>query len=339
MNSIRFILKTGQNVCYDSNGKPINCSGTGQDGEFQLGLWKKENRFKKINSDVALDSLTGLYWTIDANIHTYPIKWQDALSFIKGLNSEKFGGLSDWRLPNRKELRSLLFLQAKNPPLPPSHPFKNIFHGWYWTSTTASINPKYSWYCHMGGARMFYGRKDQEFLLWPVAGKSPILPQTGQYKCYDENGFEIPCKDTGQDGEIRAGVKWPNPRFSLKNELVVKDELTGLLWTRNADLSKGLVTLNEAYELILDLNKRNYGQISSWRLPNINELESLVDASTHSPSLPNGHPFENVREYYWSSTTSFYDPIWSWALYLFKGATGVGMKSERHFYCWAVSGN
>jgi len=74
----------------------------------------------------------------------------------------------------------------------------------------------------------------------------------------------------------------------------------------------------------------------SWRLPNINELESLVDCSAHSPALPHGHPFTEVREGYWSSTTSMFEPDWAWALYLTKGAVGVGQKKGAHFSVWGV---
>ena len=74
-----------------------------------------------------------------------------------------------------------------------------------------------------------------------------------------------------------------------------------------------------------------------WRLPTINELESLVDCSRHTPALPGGHPFENVRDVYWSSTTSYFEPDWAWALYLNKGATGVGFKREKSFHLWPVA--
>jgi hypothetical protein len=70
------------------------------------------------------------------------------------------------------------------------------------------------------------------------------------------------------------------------------------------------------------LNQKANG--TRWRLPNINELESLVDCGRHNPALPSGHPFTDVREGYWSSTTSRFEPDWAWALYLKKGAIGVG---------------
>ena len=39
------------------------------------------------------------------------------------------------------------------------------------------------------------------------------LPKTGQETCSDIYGNVIPCQDTGQDGDIQAGVEWPVPRF------------------------------------------------------------------------------------------------------------------------------
>lgn len=80
-----------------------------------------------------------------------------------------------------------------------------------------------------------------------------------------------------------------------------------------------------------------YGD-GSWRLPDINALESLVDASRHHPALPAGHPFLAVGEAYWSSTTSAFETNWAHALYLHKGAVGVGVKSAREFLVWPVSG-
>ena len=49
-----------------------------------------------------------------------------------------------------------------------------------------------------------------------------------------------------------------------------------------------------------------------WRLPNFNELRSLVDSGESNPALPDGHPFMDVQSYdYWSSTTdSARDEVW-----------------------------
>ncbi len=333
---MKHVISTGQRTCYDEHGRPVPCQGTGQDGEFGTGLRAPTPRFETVG-DVATDRLTGLSWPLDAFIFDFPMSWGDALVAVSTLNHERLGGFSDWRLPNRRELRSLVHFEARDPVLPPSSPFRNVFNGWYWTSSTAAINTAYAWYVHMGGGRMFYGRKDQDCIVWPVRGDSKIVPATGITSCFDSNGSTIPCDGTGQDGDLLKGARWPEPRFEPHGNLV-KDRLTGLNWTRSADICAGKVVWLEALAAVRDLNRERLGGFSDWRLPNINELESLVDCSRYDPALPYGHPFLEVREFYWSSTTSFYEPVWAWALYLLKGATGVGLKEGPHFYVWAVRG-
>ena len=64
-----------------------------------------------------------------------------------------------------------------------------------------------------------------------------------------------------------------------------------------------------------------------------------MDLTRHSPALPAGHPWEDVQEGYWSSTTSRYEPRYAWVLYTRDGAVGVGFKPEATFGAWAVAGH
>jgi hypothetical protein len=156
----KYYLQTGQITCHDAAGREICCRGGGQDAEFRRGAIWPIPRFEP-SDEVVLDRLTGLTWTRNANLAAFPLRWQEALEYVTGMNEERAFSYSDWRLPNRRELRSLMSHQTKKPALPEGHPFTNIFLGWYWTSTTAMINPAYAWYVHMEGARMFYGNKEQ----------------------------------------------------------------------------------------------------------------------------------------------------------------------------------
>jgi hypothetical protein len=326
-------IQTGQVTCHDTTGHEIPCRRSGQDGGFRRGLKWPEPRFEERDGTV-LDRLTGLVWTRNANVAEFPMTWQESLDYITSLNREEAFGCPDWRLPNRRELRSLISHQTRRPALPEDHPFMNVFPGWYWTSTTAAINTAYAWYVHLEGGRMFYGGKEQFFLLWPVRSEGyGILPATGQRECYDPKGGLISCVGSGQDGELRFGFTWPCPRFEVAGDVVI-DRLTNLGWLKAADLTGGLTTWREALEAIGELNWKS--EDAGWRLPNINELETLVDCSAHTPALPAGHPFEDVREGYWSSTTSMFEPDWAWALYLLKGAVGVGRKRGAYFAAWAV---
>jgi len=327
-------LSTGQITCHDASGNTIPCDGSGQDAESKKGISWPDPRFR-IHDQTVTDLLTGLTWTRRANMTGFPMQWQESIDFIQSMNEEKMLGYSDWRVPNRRELRSLISYQTRRPALPEKHPFLDVFQGWYWTSTSAAIDPAFAWYIHLEGARMFYGKKDQFFLAWPVRGiGSNILPATGQTGCFDSDGRSVPCSGSGQDGEFRTGLKWPKPRFEIMQDRAI-DRLTNLCWSINADMAEGPVTWQEALDKVVEMNLRSKTG-PGWRLPNINELESLVDCSTSGPALPSGHPFTGIKDGYWSSTTSMYEPDWAWALYLDKGAIGVGQKKGPYFHVWPV---
>lgn len=159
--------------------------------------------------------------------------------------------------------------------------------------------------------------------------------QTGQTTCHDPGGAAIPCTGSGQDGEFRMGLSWPAPRFRIQDETAI-DRLTGLAWRRAASLAPDGVTWQEALAAVARLNLEGGAH---WRLPNVNELESLADCAAANPALPPDHPFAEVRDVYWSSTTSLYEPDWAWALYPDKGAVGVGQKRQARFHVWPVREN
>ncbi|MHB8793490.1 MAG: Lcl C-terminal domain-containing protein [Thermoleophilia bacterium] len=324
----------------------IDCTGSGQDAEYSRGIAWPVPRFvvgessgedgsAHDDSGAVTDLLTGLVWARDANSGEFPMDWTEAHDFVTRMNRDRKHGFDDWRLPDRRELRSLISHQTRNPALPEGHPFRNVFMGWYWSATTAAIDDDFAWYVHMEGGRTFYGAKRQYYLVWPVRGEgSGVLPATGQ------------------NGDSPFGAKWPEPRFEfVASRDAVHDRLTGLIWRRLANLAGGPVLWEEALKAVRQLNaasddssiiaehsdlKDSHGENEDWRLPNINELESLVDMSRHDPALPVGHPFEQCQEVYWSSTTSMFEPDWAWALYLNKGAIGVGRKGYARFHVWAV---
>src|SRR5215510_6752431 len=82
----------------------------------------------------------------------------------------------------------------------------------------------------------------------------------------------------------------------------------------------GQVSWQHALDFVAGINAGTYNcndtsnrgsHQTDWRLPNIRELQSLVDYGTFDPTLPAGHPFVNVplgvpaalAVAYWSSTT------------------------------------
>jgi hypothetical protein len=154
---------------------------------------------------------------------------------------------------------------------------------------------------------------------------------TGQVSCWDTAGFVISCEGTGQDGDLQAGVNSINPRFTNNGDGTVTGNLTGLVWLKNANCMKtnypeisesGGVTWQMALDFVSGMNNGTYScgvSQNDWRLPNIRELESLLDyeQSVHEgPLLPDDHLFENLNSQYWSSTTHVQDSGGNYALRL-----------------------
>jgi len=82
-------------------------------------------------SDVLIDNKTGLMWQDNSAAKYIKKDWQEALAFCEALH---LAGHDDWRLPNVKELESIIDLSENNPAVKNS--FKNVGDsGYYWSST------------------------------------------------------------------------------------------------------------------------------------------------------------------------------------------------------------
>lgn len=286
-----------------------------------------------VEDETVTDNLTGLVWPRSAQAAETGLSWPEALELVAAMNREARHGFTDWRLPNRRELYSLIDHTRREPALPEGHPFKDVWSGKCWTSTTSARDHAYAWWVQFSGGRMFFGRKSDDCVVWPVRGNSDRLFATGQKACFDVAGDPVDCAGTGQDGALRKGLPWPDDRFVPDRDKGVLDRMTGLVWHGNADLTGGMVDFTKAREAVAGLAS---GTGLPWRLPEIMELESLTDCSRADPALPDGHPFRAVREEYWSATDSGYEPGWAYCLYLHKGAVGVGFKDHPEFHVWPV---
>lgn len=179
-------------------------------------------------------------------------------------------------------------------------------------------------------------------------GSAPV-EDTGQRVCYDPSGLttaEVPCAMTGQDGEKQAGVDWSAPRFTDNLDGTVTDNLTDLIWLKDANCASFFAPV-EFEDALTEANTLSHGfcglidgsSAGDWRLPNIKELLSLVDYSQSGPSVPPGHPFTSVQSsLYWSSTTVVSFPTWVWDVSLDGGFGPVVSSKAGMTFVWPVRG-
>lgn len=137
------------------------------------------------------------------------------------------------------------------------------------------------------------------FTAFRAGDKLASLPRTGQAVSYA----------SGDDKATQAGVSWPGTRFVDNANGTVTDNLSGLVWLKNAacfapsDWSSALTAANQLANGACGLTDGS--SAGQWRMPNANELESLVDVSQFNPAVTAGSPFTNINlsKAYWSSTT------------------------------------
>jgi len=135
--------KTGQTTCHNADGDLISCSGTGQDGEYQMGAAKS---YTDNEDGTTTDDNTGLMWCDDGNSAcAYNGNWRSWSPALTFCNDLTFATHNDWRLPNVYELYSIVLMEpTQEAPYVDTAYFSNIATDrWYLTSTTRSDATNY----------------------------------------------------------------------------------------------------------------------------------------------------------------------------------------------------
>lgn len=135
----RGLPKTGETI-----EAPVGC-----DGFYQAGWWvgEKVNGHRErliaktiAGGDVVIDRATGLMWAADGAVkgcaYNASLTWALALQYIDDF---EFAGFSDWRVPNIRELSSIVDYVKFSPSIK-EPPFANTYNGVYWSSTTDFYN-------------------------------------------------------------------------------------------------------------------------------------------------------------------------------------------------------
>jgi len=124
----------------------------------------------------------------------------------------------------------------------------------------------------------------------------PILPKTGQTISFVAS----------DDGDIQTGVSWPEPRFVDNNNGTMTDNLTGLLWLKNASCfystwTNAIATARSLADGQCGLSDGSLA--GQWRVPNVLEYRSLMDVQQQNNGLwLESQGFSNVVQgYYWTS--------------------------------------
>ena len=129
---------TGQTKCYDVSGIEITCPAVGQPLHGQDAQYQGPARSYQDNGNQTVtDNNTGLVWMKSDDGTTRD--WQGAIDYCNGLD---YAGQSDWRLPTRFELKSIVDYGKTNPSIDPVFSCQS---SGYWSATTGAGGPDGAW--------------------------------------------------------------------------------------------------------------------------------------------------------------------------------------------------
>jgi len=346
---------TGQVLCYNVAGAVITCplpgqALYGQDANYSINTpsYTKLDGSGSVLPDSAMswvmvrDNVTGLIWenkTVDGTIHdknkTYT--WYDPTNpnpgtqgdgtdtkdFLDALNSARFGGYSDWRLPTVKELTSIVNHGIPYPgPTIDTGYFPNAVSSFYWSSTTGAPYGTYgAWGVGFGYGNGYGTNKSSSYYVRAVRG--------GQSSSLDHltiGSFDTVNSGLSEDASAATGS------YTDNGDGTVTDTSTGLRWQQAG--SSNTQTWEQALAYCESLNLGGY---TDWRLPTSKELQSLVDYNRYNPEINTTYFPSTVSSFYWSSTTYANYTNLAWGVYFYDGIGDVNNKIGS-WYVRAVRG-
>jgi hypothetical protein len=286
LNDINYnytIVTTGQKYSYDNAGNIINPTkgdaDYGQDAQYS----STEFSFTNNRDDTVTDNNTGLTWQVIPSDDQ--MTWDEAVEYCENL---ELGGYDDWRLPSLKEAFSLSDFETGWPYIDISYfdfasetigetsQINDSSQGQFWTSDYYLVGTTHN----------------------DAASAFGINYATGL----------IEADALGMGKYVRAvrGDEYGINGFVDNRDCTVSDEATGLMWMQN---DSGL-TMD--WDDALDYAENfEYAGYDDWRLPDVKELQSIVDYSGSYPAIDleyfNITELENNEFYYfWTSTSAYH---------------------------------
>lgn len=344
-------VATGQINAYDIDGNILSNlqpgdSLYGQDAHYLKG---EEMSYKKNNDGTVTDNNTGLMWQEIPT--TEGFNWKDAKAYCESL---ELGGYDDWRMPTAKELYSISDFSKGWPYLDTNY-FSLVNNDYvdkseqYWADNAYVGHTEEGQYTAAFGVNHATGHikayageapKDLKDRKGPPAGGNAPKGQENSEGREEGHRPPPPGNQSGNHSmgnpmlkHVRAvrGNTYGENDFIDNGDNTITDKETGLMWSKQ-DSKKGLDWKNA---LMFAENSELAGY-SDWRLPNVKELQSIVDydyaPGAKDVSLDRAaiDPIFNTSEitnengdkdypYFWTSTSARFQ------------------KGKPYYYAWYVA--
>ena len=260
---------TGQKECYDES-KKTDCPGflyqdfVGQDAQESTCIERDLQGSQENDQNVVFDYNTGLVWEPSPSGEC---TWNERDTHCKELRNAKYGGRNDWRVPNTHELLTIVDADKYDPAI--DNAFENMPASVSALWANKEKNEEYAFYLEL---------KDGSAANQQKTASAAVLCVSGKELAYA----------TADDFEVS------------EDEKTVTDKLTGLMWQKGS--SDDDMSWKDALKYCQRLNNSAYAGYTDWRLPNKNELASLLNYDKTSDAY-SYFPGIQGYEIFWSSSS------------------------------------
>ena len=310
------VIDTGQLYCYDNTNELSICPV--EDEPF----YGQDNQYVRLPCDYSdngdgtvTDNVTGLMWQKSPDTDgDGDIDAADKLTYdeaLAGAETLTLAGYSDWRLPTIKELYSLIDFSGVDP---------SGFEGTDTSGLIPFIDTRYFDFAYgdtAAGERIIDAQYASSNLYVDDNAGSLLFGVNfadGRIKGY---GLTIPGSGTEKTFYIiyvRGNTNYGDNSFVDNGDGTIIDRTTKMMWSKD-DCGEGL-TWEEALDWVEVKNGTHFLGYSDWRMPNVKELQSIVDY-TRSPGTTGSAAIDPLFSttsiineagqtdfpFFWSSTT------------------------------------
>ena len=267
------VVDTGQTTCYNSTTGATQACGTG--ASAQDGQYAGTQPSYTAGTNTVLDNRTSLTWTKSPDTNgDSTVTSSDKMTQLSAYNycaSLTVDGQSDWRLPSVKELYSLMNFGQGLDPSSCTNCTAALLSGKTFIDDSVFT---------VGFGDTSAGERliDGQYATTSVYGGKIFDTDTGVfgvnfvdgrikgYECNSTKTYFVHC--------VRGNTDYGKNNFTNNGNGTVSDSATGLMWQQADDGTKrefdAAITYCEALSL---------GGQTDWRLPNIKELQSILDYS------------------------------------------------------------
>ena len=279
---------TGQNKCYGESGEITCPSSSSADFYGQDAQYTNKCTQQGFSADEWIVADHNTGLIWEKSLSSGTYTWDNRATHCNELNSSNYGGINTWRVPNPLELLTIVNNSTYNPAT------NSNFTGMPTSDNSTLWTSKE------------YGDSGHSFSSYYGYISSDSKSSTKQVLCVSGN-------------EMQKGVFTSQ---TISGSVVVTDSTTGLMWQKEYATGK---TWQQALKYCED---STYAGYSDWRLPNKNELASLLNydksAAPYSdfPDMPSNH--------FLSSSTNVYDTTnYAWYVNFYHSfVSGGGVKTS-----------